>query len=242
MKLSLVLGIGVAVGMHAGVILFGGLVVPHGKPEGSSTQTVELLGDMDAEHQAEKPKPEEKKEEPEEELASDAEKPPDATEVLQHLEDRPAELSNDAPALEAASLSAIEAALGGASGGGDFAEALTFSSGGRIGGTGQAGATDEKMEEAFNPSEIDQKPRAVFQESPAIPAEMRGKKIEGVVSVLFVVDPEGKVSGPRIEKSSNAAFESPALAAVKHWKFEPGLRGGQRVASKMRVSIRFPAS
>jgi protein TonB len=71
---------------------------------------------------------------------------------------------------------------------------------------------------------------------------MRGKKTEGLVSVIFVVDAEGKVVGPRAEKSSHAAFETPALDAVKKWKFEPGVRGGQRVATKMRISIRFPPS
>ena len=69
---------------------------------------------------------------------------------------------------------------------------------------------------------------------------MRGKKVEGTVTVIFVVDAGGKVENPRVEKSSHTAFESPAVSAVKKWKFEPGLKAGQRVASKMRVSIRFP--
>ena len=56
------------------------------------------------------------------------------------------------------------------------------------------------------------------------------------------MDASGKVANPRVEKSSHTAFNKPALEAVKQWKFEPAVKGGQRVACKMRVPIRFPSS
>lgn len=237
MKLGWLLGIAAAVLFHAGVVLFGGIFFMKGEGEGGSVQAVDLLADLDEQKKDEKPD-ETPAEEPEE-LETEEEEPPDAAEILRSLE-RP---SPDAtPALEAASLSAIEAALSGQGGGGDFAEALSFASGGRIGGTGIAGGSAEKLEEAFSLAELDQKPRAIIQGSPVPPPEMRGRKVEGVVSVIFVVDAAGKVENPRVEKSSHAAFESPALTAVRKWKFEPGVRAGQRVASKMRVAIRFPVS
>lgn len=238
MKLGCFLGLGAAVFLHAAVILFGGLVFPKDETRKGSVQAVDLLSEEDA--KAPDKKEEKVEEQPPEELETQEEAPPDAAEVLRNLDTPPA--ANDAPALDAASLSAIEAALSGQSGGGDFAEAVSFASGGRIGGTGIAGGSAEKLEEAFSLAELDQKPRAIVQGSPTIPQEMRGKKIEGVVSVLFVVNASGKVENPRVEKSSHAAFETPALSAIRKWKFEPGLRAGQRVATKMRVSIRFPAS
>jgi protein TonB len=212
------------------------LVFTHEKKDHGTLQQVDLLSADDAKE--DKKKDEQPKAEKPPEIQTQDEKPPDATELLKSLDVAPIDNS---PALEAASLGAMEAALSGQGGGGDFGEALSFSSGGRIGGTGIASTTSEKLEQAFSMSEIDQKPRAVFQESPAFPAEMRGKKIEGVVTVLFVVDSSGKVDQTRVEKASASAFESPALSAVKKWKFEPGVRAGQRVASKMRVTIRFPA-
>lgn len=237
MKFGLLLGLGAAFLLHAAFILFGGLIFPKDDSKGGSVQAVDLLADVD--DVKKETKPEEKQETPPEEIETHDETPPDSADVLKNLDTPP---SNDAPALEAASLSAIEAALSGQGGGGDFAEAIGFSSGGRIGGTGVAGGSEEKIEEAFSLAELDQKPRAIVQTSPTYPAELRGKKIEGVVSVIFVVDASGKVENPRVEKSSHAAFETPALAAIRKWKFEPGLRAGQRVATKMRVSIRFPAS
>jgi len=239
MRASWWFGIFAAVVFHAGVLLFGGWFFMDRKPDAGTIQQVELVSEVDAGNQKEQPKPEEKKEEQIEDLQTQEEKPPDAAELIRSLES-----TDRAPALEAASLGAIEAALSGlgGGGGGDFAEALTFASGGGIGGLGKAGGTDQRGEEAFSLAEIDQKPRAVFQGSPVYPSEMRGKKVEGVVSVIFIVDAAGKVENPRVEKSSHAAFESPAVSAVRKWKFEPGVRAGQRVASKMRVSIRFPPS
>jgi len=236
MKFAWILGILCAVLLHAGVLAFGGLIVGGAKPDHGTLQQVELLSPD--EPKKDEQKPEVKQEE--KELATETEKAPDATEILRSLEQP---LANEAPALDAASLGAIEQALnGGGGGGGDFADSLSFASGGRIGGLGKAGALDSETEGAFSMAEIDQKPRAVFQAAPLYPSELRGKKLVGSVTLLFVVDASGKVVNPRVEKSSDPAFEWPALEAVKQWKFEPAVKGGQRVGCKMRVPIRFQPS
>lgn len=237
MKLGLVLGIGAAIFLHLVVIAFGGIFFLHDEKNQASLQQVELLTADDA---AEKEKAkEEPKEAPKEEIEAE-EAPPDASEIVKSLETAP---MNSAPALDAASLSAIEAALSGQGGGsGDFGAAANLASGGIIGGSGSGGLGDASLEQAFNPADIDQKPRALSQSPPNYPSDMRGKKLEGVVTVIFVVDPAGRVAEPRVESSSNQAFERPALEAVRRWKFEPGLKGGQRVACKMRIPIRFQPS
>ena len=102
---------------------------------------------------------------------------------------------------------------------------------------GKAGVLDEDLEKAFSLADIDQKPRAIFQAAPVYPAGKRA--LEVVVSVVFVVDTTGKVTNPRVEKSTDPAFEKPAVDAVKQWKFEPAVKAGQRVSCKMRVPIRF---
>jgi protein TonB len=208
------------------------------KKDEGTLRTVDLVSAVDERKEKEKEKPPEEHKEKPEHMETETEQPPDSTELMRNLDVVP---PDNPPALEAASLSAIEAALSGQGAGGDFSQALSFASGGTIGGTGVAGGKGEKIEEAFSLSEIDQKPRAVFQESPLYPAEMRGKKVEGVVTVEFVVDATGKVDRARVEKSSLAVFETPALNAVRKWKFEPGVRAGQRVPSKLRIQIRFPA-
>jgi protein TonB len=234
-KLGWVLALFCALVFHTAVLLFGGIFLPDKDKATRPPQDVELL----SETEKEKPKPEETKKDEAEEMDKDADKAPEPTEMIKDLSPPS---PDDAPALDAASLSAIEAALNGEGGGVDFGDSLSLASGGRIGGTGKGGPLDETLENAFSMAEIDQKPRAVFQASPNYPPEMRGKSVEGEVVLIFVVDAEGKVTNPRVEHSSHPAFVTPAINAVKKWKFEPGVHSGQRVPCKMRVPIRFPAS
>jgi periplasmic protein TonB len=240
-KLGVIFGVFGAVLLHLGFILFGGLIFGSDKKEGGSLQQVELLSEEEA---AEKEK--EKEPEPEtpteasEELETEEEQPPDAEEIIRSLEVSPLAA---VPELGAVSLSAIEDALRGTGGGGDeFGGSVSLASGGRIGGTGKAGVLDETMEKVFSLGEIDQDPRAIYKATPQYPGEMRGKKVEGVVTVICVIDSSGKVTNPRVEKSSHPAFDQPALDAVKQWKFEPALKAGQRVHFKMRIPIRFKPS
>ena len=226
-----VIGILTALALHALFLLFGGLLLPEAAPHGNY-QEVDLMSDEDVEKEPE-PEPQEP------EVRTPQETPPDAADVLAQL-DQP--VADATPALDAASLGALSDALmgrGGADGG--FAGAVGFASGGRIGGTGVAGALGKEVEAAFSMSELDQKPRVVHQVDPTYPPSMRGRRLEGVVVVIFVVDATGKVGDARVEKASAPAFEQPAVDAVKRWRFEPGVRAGKRVPSKMRVSIRFPA-
>ncbi len=233
MRFGWFLGLVCALLLHGGIILFGGhLFAGHKKDEGT-LQQVELLSEQDAAKEQEKV--EEKKAEENEELNTETEEAPDSAEIIRNME---ATAIDNTPKLEAASLSAIEAALSGQAGaGGDFAESLSFSSGGRIGGTGKGGAQEQELDKAFSLSEIDQKPRVIFQAPPVYPSGMRS--VEGVVRVLFIVDETGKATSPRVDKSTHREFEKPALEAVRQWKFEPAVKGGQRVSCKMRVPIRF---
>jgi periplasmic protein TonB len=232
MRLGLFIGFLFAAILHVGFFTFGGALFG-----GATTTAQHNLSDVELISAEEEKEESKKPDEPEpEDLENETEEPPDAAEIMKNLETA----SVDPPALDAASLGAIEAALAGLAGsGGDFAQAMDLSSGGRIGGTGKAGSLQDQLETAFSLSEIDQKPRAIYQTSPMYPSEMRGKKIEGVVTVLFVVDASGKVTNLRVEKSSAVTFEKPAMEAVRRWKFEPAIKGGQRVACKMRVPIRF---
>jgi len=228
-----------AVLLHLAFIAFGGLVVGGGgEPVAAAkTREVELLSESDARDEEEK-KPEQtvaKKDD----MEVEPEEAPDAAELLRSLD-----LSDtaQAPALDAASLSSISDALLGRGGGGDFADAFSFASGGRIGGTGKADGLGDKLDGAFSLAEIDQKPRPIFQSTPQYPSSMRGKKVECVVTLVFVVDASGKVVSPKVEKSADPAFNQPALDAVKRWKFEPAVRGGQRVSCRMRAPLRFKPS
>lgn len=236
MKVRVILCIVGALLVHLAVICFGGILFLDDENSHASHQNIELLSE-----DVEKEKVEEEVKEKVEELKAESEAPPDPNQALQSVDSPVA--SDDAPALDAASLSAIEQVLNGTGGGGagDFGGGLSLASGGRIGGTGKASADDQEFQGAFSLSEIDQRPRAIHQVAGAFPADMRAKNIDGVVTLIFIVDETGRVINPRVEKSSHPEFDAPALEAVRQWKFEPAIKGGQRVSCRMRVPIRFQA-
>ena len=123
-------------------------------------------------------------------------------------------------------------------GGGMFGGGGGFQSG-RIGGKGGGGGLGADMDQAFSMADLDQKPRAVYQPAPVYPAALRSRKIDGVVTVIFVVDANGRVANAKVEKSSDPAFDKPALDAVRKWKFEPAMKEVRKVSAKMRAPIRF---
>ena len=232
-------GIFFALSLHGVVLLFGGLLFLRDDEDKGTLAVVDLLTTEEPEKKKDEQK-EEQLAQPTEEPQDPEEEPPDVSAMLKELD--LSALSAE-PELEAASLSAITDALSGiSSGSGEFGDALSFASGGRIGGTGKAGELSATTEGMFSMAEIDQKPRAVFQAAPQFPASMRGKKLEGLVTLIFVVDAAGKVLEPRVEESTHPAFDRPALEALRQWKFEPALKNGKRVPWKMRIDIRFPAS
>ncbi len=221
--------------IHVAILLFGGLVLFHPKQHGPAvTREVELFSDSKTEAKRQEPP---KEQAPTEQLAQQAEQLPDAR-LLAKVEAPSA--ANDAPALEPLSLSALESALNPdlAAAGGAFGESARLSSGGRIGGTGVAGV-ENSLEQILSVTELDQKPRPIFQIAPNYPADLRKKRVAGTVYVVFLVDKQGRVLSPKVEQSTLAAFEQPALQAVKQWKFEAGTKNGQKVQFKMRVPITF---
>jgi TonB family protein len=97
------------------------------------------------------------------------------------------------------------------------------------------GATPEEVEETIVLRIED----AIQQVAGTVPQEMRSKSVEGVVTLIFIVDETGRVVNPRVEKASHPAFEAPALEALRQWKFEPAVKSGKRVSCRMRVPMRF---
>jgi protein TonB len=147
-------------------------------------------------------------------------------------EEPPPELAEEAPPLD---LSQLELALNpgfneGWMGGGDFAVKLN---------TVVSAAKGDDLDAVFSMADLDQKPRVIYQPSPTLTRDVR-RKAPGKVNVIFVVDERGRVMDPRVRSSTDPVFETPALSAVKRWKFEPGKRAGKAVRFRMLAPITFP--
>ncbi len=143
----------------------------------------------------------------------------------------PPELTETAPPLDLAQLELALNPGAGDGAGGDFAVKLAVA--------GSAETAAQTSEDIFSLADLDQAPRVIMQPAPQYPPEMKRKKIQGTVHVLFIVDKDGRVTEPKVQKSDNPAFDASALTAIKRWRFEAGKKNGQPVPFRMRVPITF---
>jgi protein TonB len=119
---------------------------------------------------------------------------------------------------------------------------VAMGSGGALAGFGEIRAltaVQAVQDEAFDVADLEKRPEAVSQVPPTYPAELRKAKIEGSVTLVFILSEEGRVEDPRVENSSRPEFEKPALDAIRKWRFRPGMKDGQAVRTYIRVPMRF---
>jgi len=119
---------------------------------------------------------------------------------------------------------------------------VAMGSGGGIAGFGEIKsltAAESVGEDAFDVADLEKRPEPVSQVAPQYPAELRKAKVEGLVTLVFVLDETGRVEDPRVENSSRTEFEKPALEAIRKWRFSPGMKDGAAVRTYIRVPMRF---
>lgn len=122
---------------------------------------------------------------------------------------------------------------------------VAVGSGGALAGFGEVralAAAEAEQPDAFDVTELEKRPEAVSQVAPAYPPELRKARIEGTVTLMFVLNEEGRVEEARVENSSRPEFEKPALDAIRKWRFQPGMKEGQPVRTFIRVPMRFRVS
>jgi protein TonB len=76
---------------------------------------------------------------------------------------------------------------------------------------------------------------------PEYPAALRNQGVTGVVMVKCAIDAQGNVTETTVTKSSNEAFDKPAVDALKKWKFKPARQDGNPIAINVTIPIKFVA-
>jgi TonB family protein len=64
-------------------------------------------------------------------------------------------------------------------------------------------------------------------------------KIEGVVTVEAIVEPDGRVSAVRVVRGVEPGLDQKAIEAVGQWRFKPGLRAGRPVPVLVTIELTF---
>jgi len=103
----------------------------------------------------------------------------------------------------------------------------------------RGGKSGEGFANIFNLADLDRAPVPVMQPAPIYPAAMKKLGASATVMVEFIVDVEGRVQNAVATESSYPSFDDAAVLGVQKWRFRPGLRGGAKVNTRMRVPILF---
>ena len=121
---------------------------------------------------------------------------------------------------------------------------IAVGTGGALAGLAQFGGMEsaETKLDTFDVADLEKRPEVVVSVPPQYPADLRKARIEGAVTVVFVLDESGRVQDARVENSTRPEFEQPALDALRRWKFKPGMREGEAVRTYMRLPFRFRVS
>lgn len=91
----------------------------------------------------------------------------------------------------------------------------------------------------FNFADLDRKPEPTFQPSPVFPQSQKTYVSAASVTVIFIVDAEGRVGNVRVAESTHSGFDEAATTAVQQWRFRPGMKGGRKVSTQMIIPINF---
>lgn len=91
----------------------------------------------------------------------------------------------------------------------------------------------------LNVTSLDAKPVVRTRSAPQYPFELRRQNISGEAVVEFVVNAKGDVENARVVKATHPEFGEAAVAAVSRWKFSPGKKDGQPVATRLTTPITF---
>lgn len=82
-------------------------------------------------------------------------------------------------------------------------------------------------------------PRIIYDPDPEYSDEARKARYQGNVTLMIVVDPNGKTRDIQVQRSLGMGLDEKAIEAVTKWRFRPGMKDGQPVAVRVMVDVSF---
>jgi len=102
-------------------------------------------------------------------------------------------------------------------------------------------AKQQAAQQAAMAKQVSRAPVSRNTPQPSYPASARRAGIEGVTTLAFKIDVNGKVVSPRVTRSSgNRDLDRSALQAVSRWSYGPAInRLGQPIATATSIDVIF---
>jgi TonB family protein len=84
-------------------------------------------------------------------------------------------------------------------------------------------------------------PRLIREVKPNYTADAMRAKLQGVVELEAVVNPDGSVDHVKVTRSLDSTFglDQEAIKAVRQWRFAPGMLQGRPVPVRVSVELTF---
>jgi periplasmic protein TonB len=99
---------------------------------------------------------------------------------------------------------------------------------------------DQLRRLVFEIGDLDEPPRPLARLMPIYPPQAAMRQIEGEVVVEFIVSAEGTARDIVVVSSHPGdLFVSSAVRAIERWRFMPGTKEGEAVATRVRQTVAF---
>ena len=82
-------------------------------------------------------------------------------------------------------------------------------------------------------------PKVTYQEQPAYTEQARAAKWQGSVLLSTVIDPTGAPTQIKVVRPLGMGLDENAVAALAHWRFEPGMKDGVAVPVQAQIEMTF---
>jgi periplasmic protein TonB len=82
-------------------------------------------------------------------------------------------------------------------------------------------------------------PRVIYAPDPEYSDEARKAKYQGTVVLWAVIGADGLPKDLRVQRALGMGLDQKALEAVRRWRFEPAMKGGQPVAVQVNIELNF---
>ncbi len=97
-----------------------------------------------------------------------------------------------------------------------------------------------KAKTAYELSEVDTPPRLIRKIDPLYPVAAKSEKIQGKVTLRFIVTKDGRVDEATVVKAApSGVFSDSALKAILSWQFRPATKDGKPVNVIIIVPLIF---
>jgi TonB family protein len=88
-------------------------------------------------------------------------------------------------------------------------------------------------------SDLSQGPVLLYKVDPDYSEQAKRSRYEGIVLLRLVIDENGLPRDIRVVQSLGLGLDEKAMEAVRHWRFQPGIKDGRAVSVDANVEVSF---